>query len=174
MPTVDESRSLLAAGASYNAGDWASVGAETSLDMIAVANLDRGVDIGLGVEALARLDGVIRQYIAADVNGQAHAAARVRAQVQMPLVLFDEAGIAVRLQAVAEAAVGAQLGIGLALGDFLALAGSDPRLRKIPIELAICRWAPRVRGKESSWLRSDVARSWRWPSYLRASPAWRG
>src|SRR4030095_13704282 len=148
MPTVDESRSLLAAGASYNAGDWASVGAETSLDMIAVANLDRGVDIGLGVEALARLDGVIRQYIAADVNGQAHAAARVRAQVQMPLVLFDQTGPPGTVPAGAGGAVGAKRGIALALGDSLALAGSDPRLRKIPIELAICRWAPRVRGKE--------------------------
>ena len=113
MPTVDASRSLLAAGANYNAGDWATVGAETSLDFLATASLNRGLDIGIGIEALARLDGAIRQNIAADVTGQAHAAARVRAQVQMPLDLFDEAGVAVRLQAVAEAAAGVQLGIGL-------------------------------------------------------------
>ena len=53
----------------------------------------------------------------------------------MPLDLFDEAGIAVRLQAVAEAAAGVQLGIGLAIEDFLALAGNDPRLRGAPLEL---------------------------------------
>src|SRR5262245_49027280 len=122
MPDVDGSRSLLAAGADYRAGDWASVGAEASLDLVAAVDLNRGVDLGLGVEALARLDGAIRQYLAADVSGQAHAAARVRAQVQMPLDLFDEAGIAVRLQAIAEAAAGVQLGIGLDIGSFLALA----------------------------------------------------
>ena len=135
MPSIDGSGSLLAAGANYNADDWASVGAEASLDLLATANLNRGIDLGLGVEALARLDGAIRQYIAADVNGQAHAAARVRAQVQIPLDLFDEAGIAVRLQAVAEAAAGVQLGIGLAFEDFLALAGNDPRLQGAPMQL---------------------------------------
>lgn len=135
MPTVDGSRSLLTAGANYNAGDWASVGAEASVDLLAVAQLNRGVDLGLGVEALASLDGSIRKYLAADVNGEAHAAARVRAQVQMPLDLFDEAGLAVRLQAVAEASAGVQLAIGLSVGDFLALAATDPRMRGAPLEL---------------------------------------
>ena len=135
MPSFDGSRNLLAAGANYNADDWARIGAEASLDLLATANLNRGVDIGLGVEALARLDGTIRQYIAADVNGQAHAAARVRAQVQMPLDLFDEAGIAIRLQAIAEVAAGVQLSIGLTVEDFLALAGNDPRLRGTPMAL---------------------------------------
>lgn len=135
MPTVDESRSLLSAGASYNAGDWASVGAETSLEMLAVADLNRGVDIGVGIEALASLDGAIRQYLAADINGRAHAAARVRAQVQMPMDLFGEAGLAIRLQAIAEAAAGVELAIGLDIGSFLALAGEDPRLKGVPFEL---------------------------------------
>ena len=135
MPTVDGSRNLLTAGAGYVAEDWASAGAEISIDMVAAANLSRGIDIGLGVEALARLDGTIRQYLAADLNGRAHAAARVRAQIQVPLDLFDDVGIAVRLQAVAEAAAGVQLAIGLSIGDFLALAGDDPRLRGVPIEL---------------------------------------
>lgn len=53
----------------------------------------------------------------------------------MPLDLFDEAGIAVRLQAVAEAAAGVQLAIGLNIGDVLQLAGNDPRLRGVPVEL---------------------------------------
>lgn len=135
MPTIDESRSLLAAGASYRAGDWASVGTEASLDMLAVADLNRGVDIGAGIEALVRLDGAIRQYLAADINGRAHAAARVRAQVQMPMDLFGEAGIAIRLQAIAEAAVGVELAIGLDIGSFLVLAANDPRLKGVPFEL---------------------------------------
>src|SRR5580765_4292536 len=135
VPTVDGSHPLLKAGANYNAGNWADVGAEASVDLLAAAQLNRGVDLGLGVEALASLDGSIRKYLTADVNGEAHAAARVRAQVQMPLDLFNEAGIAVRLQAVAEASAGVQLAIGLSIGDFLALAAEDPRMRGAPLEL---------------------------------------
>jgi hypothetical protein len=128
MPTVDGSRPLLTAGATYKAEDWANFGAEFNLDLLAVAQLSRGIDLGLGVEALANLEGSIRKYLTADVNGQAHAAARVRAQVQMPLDLFDEAGVAVRLQAVAEASVGVQLAIGLSIGEFLDLAAQDSRM----------------------------------------------
>lgn len=135
MATVNGSRELVSAGADFKAGDWARLGAEASLDLLAVADLNRGIDLGLGVEALARLDGSVKKFIAADVHGQAHAAARVRAQVQVPLDLFNEAGIAVRLQAVAEAAAGVQLGIGLSIDDFLALAGGDERLRGVPLEL---------------------------------------
>lgn len=135
MATVDGSRPLLSAGAGYTAGDWASVGAEASLDLLATASLNRGIDLGLGVEALANLEGSIRQYIAGDINAQAHAAARVRAQVQIPLDLFAESGFAVRLQAVAEAAAGVQLAIGLSVGDFLALAAQDERMQGAPLEL---------------------------------------
>lgn len=135
MPTVDGSRALLSAGASYNASDWGAVGGEASLDLLAAAQLNRGIDLGLGVEALANLEGSIRQYIAADLDGQAHAAARVRAQVQIPLDLFDESGVAVRLQAIAEAAAGVELAIGLSVGDFLTLAAQDERLKGAPLQL---------------------------------------
>jgi hypothetical protein len=42
MPAVVGSRDLLTAGAGYNAGDWAAVGAESSLDLLAAAQLNRG------------------------------------------------------------------------------------------------------------------------------------
>jgi hypothetical protein len=103
--------------------------------MLAVAQLSRGIDIGLGIEALANIEGSIRQYLAADVQGRAHAAARVRGQVQIPLDLFDESGVAVRLQAVAEAAAGVELAIGLSVADFMALAAQDERMRGAPLEL---------------------------------------
>lgn len=135
MPTIDGSRALLAAGTNFNAGDWATIGAEGGLDLLAAAQLNRGIDLGLGVEALANLEGSIRKYLAADLNGQAHAAARVRAQVQILLDLFDESGVAVRLQAIAEAAAGVQLAIGLSVGDFLALAAQDERLNGAPLQL---------------------------------------
>lgn len=135
MPTLDLSGNILSAGAGYQAGDWGQVGAEASLDFQASANLNRGIDIGIGASALVRLDGSIRKFLAADVTGQAHAAAGVRAQVQVPLDLFDEAGVAIRLQAVAEAAAGITLAIGLSLGDFLDLAGQDPRMAGAPLKL---------------------------------------
>lgn len=135
MPTIDGSRALLAAGTNFSAGDWATIGAEGGLDLLAVAQLNRGIDLGLGVEALANLEGSIRKFLAVDVNGKAHAALRVRAQVQIPLDLFDESGVAVRLQAIAEAAAGVQLAIGLSVGDFLALAAQDERLKGAPLQL---------------------------------------
>jgi hypothetical protein len=135
MPNVSASKNVLAAGAGYQAGDWGQVGAQASLDIQAVADFSRGFDLQLGAEALVGLDGAVREYLAADVQGEAHAAARVRAQVQVPLDLFDEAGLAVRLQAVAEAAAGVTLAIGLKVGDFLQLANADDRMRGVPLEL---------------------------------------
>ncbi|MCA3875692.1 MAG: hypothetical protein IOC41_20705 [Burkholderia sp.] len=135
MPTVDASKNVLTAAAGYEVGDWASVGAQASLDAQAVAAFSRGLDLQLGAEAIVRLDGAISEYLAADLNAQAHAAVRVRAQVQVPLDLFDEAGLAIRLQAMAEASAGVTLAVGLQVGDFLQLAGADPRMRGIPLEL---------------------------------------
>lgn len=135
MPTVNASKNILNAGANYAAGDWANVGAEASLDFKAQAQLLRGVDLGVGAEAGVRLEGGLHKYLSADVQGQANAAAQVRAQIQVPLDLFAEAGLAIRLQAIAEAAAGVTLGVGLKAGDFLALARQDPHMRGVPFEL---------------------------------------
>ncbi len=135
MPTVDANKNILSAGASYAADDWASVGAEASLDFQLEAQLRRGIDLGIGAEAGVRIEGGLQKYLSADVQGQASAAARVRAQVEVPLDLFDEAGLAIRLQAIAEAAAGVSLGIGLKVGDFIALAETDPRMRGVPLDL---------------------------------------
>lgn len=135
MPTVDANKNILSAGTSYAAEDWATAGAEASLDFKAQAELRRGIDLGVGVEAGVRIEGGLQKYLSADVQGQASAAARVRGQVEVPLDLFDEAGLVVRLQAIAEASAGVRLAIGLKVGDFLALAEDDPRLRGVPLEL---------------------------------------
>lgn len=135
MATVDASKKILTAGADYSAEDWARVGAEAALDFKAQAQLLRGFDLGIGADAGVRIEGGLQKFLSADVQGQANAAAGVRAQVQVPLDLFNEAGLAIRLQAIAEAAAGVSLAIGLKAGDFLALAGQDPRMRGVPIEL---------------------------------------
>jgi hypothetical protein len=135
MPTVDANKKILTASASYAADDWATFGAEANLDFRAQAQLQRGIDLGIGAEAGVRIEGGVQRVLSADVQAQANAAARVRGQVQVPLDLFTEAGLAVRLQAVAEASAGVSLAIGLVAGDFLALAEQDPRMRGVPIEL---------------------------------------
>ena len=59
----------------------------------------------------------------------------MRAQIELPLNLFDEVGAAVRLQAIAELAAGVRVGVGLSLGDFLALAGENSRGGDIGLRL---------------------------------------
>jgi hypothetical protein len=135
MPAVSASGAILSGSATYEATDWASVGGGGSLDLLAAARLERGIDLALGAEALVGLDASVAKFIAADLKGQANAAARVRAQVQVPLDLFNEAGLAIRLQAVAEAAVGVELDIGLSAADFVELAAADPRMRGVALRL---------------------------------------
>jgi hypothetical protein len=135
MATIDGSTSILQANANYQAFDWARAGAGAQLDLLATAELKRGIDLELGAEALVSLDASLSKFLALDLRGQASAAARVRAQVQVPIDLFDEAGLVVRLQAVAEAAAGIELGIGLDAGDFIVLAGQDVRIRGVGLRL---------------------------------------
>jgi hypothetical protein len=53
----------------------------------------------------------------------------------MPLNLFDEIGLAVRLQAVTELAAGARLALALEIGDFLSLVDQDPMMQGVPARL---------------------------------------
>ena len=135
MPEVDASRSVLNANANYQAQDWGEASGSAGLNLRATAELKRGFDLELGAEALVGLDASVSKFLSIDVQGQANAVARVRAQVQVPLDLFDEAGLAIRLQAVAEAAAGIQLAIGLDIGDFLDLARSDPHMQGVAMRL---------------------------------------
>jgi len=135
VPEVNAGGQVLGASANYEAEDWGSASGNAELDLKASADLTRGIDLELGAEALVGLDASVSKFLSVDVQGQANAAARVRAQIQVPLDLFDECGLAIRLQAVAEAAASIQLGIGLDLGDFLALAQADPRMDGISIRL---------------------------------------
>ena len=59
----------------------------------------------------------------------------LEAEIQLPIDLFDEAGMAIRLQAVAKAGASVSLAIGLSIGDFLALARSDPKMQGVALEL---------------------------------------
>src|SRR6185295_15704972 len=135
MPEATASRSILNASANYQATDWAAAEGRAGLDFRASAELKRGFNLELGAEALIALDANITKFLSVDVQGHANAAAQVRAQVQVPLDLFYEAGLAIRLQAVAEAAAGIELGIGLNVGEFLALAGDQLGMQGLGLRL---------------------------------------
>ena len=135
MAGLDLNLPILAASANASAGDWATAEAGASLDLEVAAELDRGIELGAGAEAIVRVDASVTKFISAGVGGEANASARVKAQVQVPLDLFDECGVAIRLQAIAEAAAAVNLRIGLSAGDFLDLAGNDLQMRGVPMQL---------------------------------------
>ncbi|MCP4418195.1 MAG: hypothetical protein GY805_16355, partial [Chloroflexi bacterium] len=135
MPNLDLSQNLLSTETSYQASDWGSVGGSASLDLKADAELKRGINLGLGVSALAQLDASFRKFVAADAQAHAEASAGITAQIQVPLDIFKEAGGAIRLEAAAQAAVGIEARLGLSIGDFLALAEKDPHMQGVPLKL---------------------------------------
>jgi len=134
MPQKDFGASVFKADANA-ASDWGSIGAGGAVDFKATAELKRGFDLDLGLMAMANVDASFSRFLTADLQGTAQAQASVRAQIQLPMNLFDELGAAVRLQAIAELAAGVRLGVGLALGDFLALAAGDGRTDGVPLRL---------------------------------------
>lgn len=117
------------------ATDWAQAGGHAQADFAAGAQFKRGINLDLSIQALAQVDASVARFLSAELSGQASASASVKAQIQAPMNLFGEIGIAVRLQAVAELAAAVQVGIGLKVGDFLELAGSDPRMQGLPTSL---------------------------------------
>lgn len=134
MGNIDLGKDVFAASATQ-AQSWDSVSVGAKLALAADIEFRRGIDIDLGLSLLANLDASIRKFIAADLQGQLQAQASVRGQIQLPMNLFDEAGFAVRLQAVAELAAGIRAKLGLTFGDFLDLAASDPNMRGTPLKL---------------------------------------
>lgn len=135
MSALDLNQSLIRAQADASAGDWGRAAAGLSMDIQVEAALDRGIKLEIGASAMAELSASFRKFLAADAEVRATASARLKGQLQAPLDLFTEAGMALRLQAVAELSILGRLAIGLSIGDFLALANQDPRIQGIPFEL---------------------------------------
>jgi hypothetical protein len=117
------------------ANEWGEVDAGVRLDVTGNLSLRRGVDIDLGLMAIVNLDASFSHFLAADLEGEAQAQASIRGQIQLPINLFTEVGLAVRLQAIAELAAGIRLGIGLSAAEFLELTDADPRMQGVPARL---------------------------------------
>lgn len=131
MPGVDFSQPLASASASA-ATDWASVAAGTAVELRAAGELKRGINLDLGIMGMASIDAALSKFLTAEVTGEAHAAASLCGQIQMPMNLFDEVGLAVRLEAIAELAAGVEGSLGISVGDFVALVERTPGMAGIP------------------------------------------
>ena len=120
MPT-GELNSPLITGQAGVANEWGSAGIQGQALAAIKAQLDHGINIELELGALVGLDASFSKFITADVQGEAHAALNATVQIQVPMNLFEEVGVAVRLRIAAEAAAGVTLQLGLNVGDFLSL-----------------------------------------------------
>jgi len=136
MPGVNVSQPLLGAGAGAK-NDWAAASARTSLDFTAQAEFKRGINVTIGLSALAQADAGLAKFVEATVRGNAFAEAEASLQVQLPLNLFQSFGLAVGAQAKAQAAAGIEVGLALVVGDFVELIRRDPSAIGIPIELVL-------------------------------------
>jgi hypothetical protein len=134
MPTQRFDQDVFAAGGTA-ATDWGHAGGNAQIALAAGAQIDRGINLDLSLQALANVDAGVGKFLSAEVSGQASAVASVTAQIQAPMNLFKEVGFAVRLQAIAELAAAVQVSLGLKFQDFLDLAQQDPQMRGLPIEL---------------------------------------
>ncbi|TWT30952.1 hypothetical protein KOR42_54030 [Thalassoglobus neptunius] len=135
MPALDLSQNIFDLDAEAQLGDWADAAVAASLDIRAQGQLKRGVNLELGVGVMAQLEAHFHKFLAADATIRAEAEAGLKGQIQAPIDLFGEAGVAIRLAAIARASISARLGIGLSIGDFIALAEQDPRMEGIWLRL---------------------------------------
>lgn len=136
MAGVDFSQPILGAGASAKT-DFAAAQARTGLNFIGNARFKRGIKAELGVEAFANASAELSKFVHASIEGTAFARAQAGIQLQLPLNLFDEFGFSARAEAIAEAAAGIEVALGLSIGDFVLLAKRDPNLIGLSLEILL-------------------------------------
>src|SRR5688572_23597619 len=125
---------LLGAGAQAQ-NEWAHAGALTAVSFTGEARLRRGIAVTIGIDALATADAGLSRFIEATVQGNAFAEAKAGLQYQLPLNLFDEFGLTIGAQAVAQAAAGIEVGLGLSVGDFIDLVSQTVDAEGVPLEI---------------------------------------
>lgn len=136
MSGIDFSQPLLGAGASAKT-DFAAAQARTGLNLIGDLQFKRGIKANIGVEAFADASAEFSKFIHAKISGTAFARAQAGTQLQLPLNLFDEFGFSVKAEAIAEAAAGLEVALGLSIGDFVLLAQRDSNLIGLPLEILL-------------------------------------
>src|SRR5436309_1874825 len=94
-------------GGGHVATDWAQAGGNAQASIAAGAQINRGVNFNLQIQALASIDASVGKFLGAEVSGQA----------------------------IAELAAAVQVGLQLKVGDFLEFAQNDPQAQGLPVEL---------------------------------------
>ncbi len=130
------SEPLLGAGAAAK-NDWAKAEAATSLTFTGEGQIRRGIDVEIGLSALANADAGLSRFVDATVRGNAFAEATASLRLQLPLNLFDQFGLALGAQAVAQAAAGIEVGLGLSIGDFINLLSNNDEALGLPLDLVV-------------------------------------
>jgi hypothetical protein len=133
---ADFSQPLLGAGAGAKT-DWSRASASTALTFTGVGEFRRGFEVEIGLNAMASADAGLQKFIDASVRGNAFAEAKASLRCQLPLNLFDDFGVAVGAQAIAQAAAGIQAGLGISIGDFVALLRENPESLGLPLDLVM-------------------------------------
>lgn len=98
--------------------------------------MDRGINYNIGASILANLDDLLEKYLRLNnlhfgVQGRLN----LQGQVQTPLDLYEEAGLAIRLQAVAEISAVAALTFELKTQELLEQIQQKPELQGFPAQL---------------------------------------
>ncbi|EPF11113.1 hypothetical protein ICA_02800 [Bacillus cereus BAG1O-3] len=105
-------------------------------EVILSDEMDRGINYNIGASILANLDNLLKKYLRLNnlhigVQGKLN----LQGQVQTPLDLYEEAGLAIRLQAVAEISAVAALTFELKTQELLEQLQQKPELQGFPAQL---------------------------------------
>ncbi len=130
LPEIDREQRIFQTNVNQ-VTNWAQVSGSTLVEY--KEEVRRGFDLGgriaAGVEAL--LNKWLNLRLFAEIGGEV----TLRAQAQTPLDLFEEAGLAVRLQAIARLAVGVGLDFQLTVGQLIDQLERRPDVRGLPARL---------------------------------------
>lgn len=131
---IDRDKLLLAGGGDEGSFGWEDVpGKDLARPQLKIER-HRGIDVHASVESVRRLEHTLAQYewMTAKLGLSVEAGLKVRAQVQTPIDLFESAGFAMRLQAVAELAAAVRLTMGATVGSFMDQVLAHEKMKGIP------------------------------------------
>ncbi|AWV33846.1 hypothetical protein [Paenibacillus odorifer] len=89
-------------------------------------SMRRGMNYKLGAQAMAQINNLLNKWAELKILGSAEVSLLLQVQIQTPLDLFDEAGLAGRLQAVLKAAVAAGLSMNMTVKELLKILKNKP------------------------------------------------
>lgn len=104
--------------------NWGNIQGQTLV--AGQGSLRRGMNYKLGAQAMAQINNLLNKWAELKILGSAEVSLLLQVQIQTPLDLFDEAGLAGRLQAVLKAAVAAGLSMNMTVKELLKILKNKP------------------------------------------------